>query len=348
MKPKVRNGMRGRYTHILVAAAVLLTPMELVTAHEPHPVAMHELDWSAEQIKRVNSMAMDFQSGELVISWTLPGRVETVAGRSCLAGPYFIFDVDDEFAFDIDETVTVELLFDRTQTEGFIISYDHAVDTPVSRTIVFDAAKQTRWQRETITLERAGFANRRHGQTDLGVAALGAVLPYDAGADHELVLCDMKIERPARPPMASRPAGTLDLTIRDSATGTPTAARVGFYDAAGRLPRPGDEALTVRRFNDDVKELPLRRGFEFWPVEGRYAFYVSGAYEAQVPADSYELVVSKGPEYRIRRQRFEVGADRKTKVDVALERWMDMPAKGWYSGDSHIHIERSRKANSSI
>jgi hypothetical protein len=138
------------------------------------------------------------------------------------------------------------------------------------------------------------------------------------------------------------------LTIRDPATGAPTAARVGFYDAAGRLPRPGDEALTVRRFNDYVKELPLRRGFEFWPVEGRYAFYVNGGYEAQVPADNYELVVSKGPEYRIHRQRFEVGADNETKVDVALERWIDMPAKGWYSGDNHIHIERPREANPSI
>ena len=332
MKSRIGNDRRGGCTKFLAAAAVLLNPLELVIAHEPHPIAIQKLDWSAEQIKRVNSMAMDFQSGEFIIGWTMPGRVETVAGRSCLVGPYFIFDVDDEFAFDIDETVTVELLFDRAETEGFIISYDHAVDTPVSRTIVFDAAEQTRWHRETITLERAGFANRRHGYTDLSVAALGAVLAYDADADHELVLCDIKIERTARVQAAPRAAGTLRLTIRDPVTGAPTPARVGFYDAAGRLPRPGDEALTVRRFTDYVKELPIRRGFEFWPVEGRYAYYVNGDYTAQVPADSYELVVSKGPEYRLHRQRFEVSADNETTVDVELERWMDMPAKGWYSG----------------
>lgn len=332
--------------YCLLAAMVISVPW--VRAHEPHPMAMHELDWRTENIARVSAMAEDFQSGELTIIWTLPGRVEQVEGRACLVGPYFIFDIDDEFAFNIDETVTVELEFDRIATDGFIISYDHAVDAPVSKTIVFDPVWTSRWQRASLQLDRAGFANRRHGYTDLGVAALGTGINYDPHADHELVLCDIRIKRERRNAPAVVATGSLNLTIQDADNGSLTPARIGVYNDRGRMPAPGEQAITVRRFNDRVKQVPVRSGYEFWPAAGRYAFYVDGIYQAQLPADSYELVVSKGPEYKIHRQHFDVGTDRETELNVQLERWVDMPASGWYSGDVHIHIERPRDANSAV
>ena len=135
---------------------------------------MQELDWQAENIKRVYAMAGDFHAGALIRIWDMPGRAQDVEGRRCLVGPYFIFDVDDGFAFNIDETVTVDLLFDAGQTDGFIISYDHASDSPQARTIMLDRDSGQRWQWVSVTLERAGLANRRHGHTDLGIAAPGA------------------------------------------------------------------------------------------------------------------------------------------------------------------------------
>jgi hypothetical protein len=339
--PRV-NTILGTALHVLAIFSIAT-----VSAHEPHPMAMHELDWSAQNIKRVNAMAEDFQSGELTLIWTLPGRVEQVEGRACLVGPYFIFDVDDEFAFDIDETVTVELEFDRSASDGFVISYDHASDAPVSKRVVFESGDSTRWHKESVTLDRAGFANRRHGYTDLGIAALGTEIIYDAESDHEIVLCDIKIKRDK--PVADAPhvRGTLSLQILD-ASSAPTAARVGIYDQRGRMPLPGAQAVTVRRFKDRVKQLPVRRGYEFWPAKGRNAFYVNGSYEASLPAQGYELVASKGPEYSIHRQQFAVGADLETSLEIPLRRWIDMPAKGWYSGDVHIHIEREREANAAI
>ena len=336
------------FTFYLALFTLPLIALQFASAHERHPLAMQELDWQAENIKHVYAMAGDFHAGALIRTWNMPGQVEDVEGRRCLVGPYFIFDVDDGFAFNIDETVTVDLLFDAGQTDGFIISYDHASDSPQARTIMLDRDSGQRWQWVSVTLERAGLSNRRHGHTDLGIAASGAVLFYDTQADHEIVLCDMKIGRGDRPDAGPVPAGTLSLRVRDEAGGSVVPARVGLYDAQGRMPAPGEQALVVPRFTDRTRQVPVRRGFEFWPAGKGYAFYVDGDYEAQVPAGRYQLVVGRGPEFRIHTQDVKINAHGHTRVEVELQRWINMPEQGWYSGDAHIHIERTRDANPGI
>lgn len=342
-------GKQIRLFALYLALFVLpLASLQFACAHERHPLAMQELDWQAENVKRAYAMAGDFHAGALIRIWNMPGRVQDVEGRRCLVGPYFIFDVDDNFAFNIDETVTVELLFDAAQTDGFIISYDHASDSPQARTVMLERDGGERWQSVSIELERAGLANRRHGHTDLGVAAPGALLLYDAQAGHEVVLCDMRIVREGRQQADQALAGTLSLHVRDGTGGDAVPARVGLYDAQGRMPAPGEQALVVPRFTDRTRQVPVRRGFEFWPAGKGYAFYVDGEYEAQVPAGRYQLVVGRGPEFRIHTQEVEIATHGHTRVEVALQRWIDMPKQGWYSGDAHIHIERTRNANPAI
>ena len=332
----------------LALLAFALIPSRFAGSHERHPLAMQELDWQAENIKRVYAMAGDFHAGTLIRTWNMPGRVQDVEGRRCLVGPYFIFDVDDSFAFNIDGTVTVDLLFDGNRTDGFIISYDHASDSPQAKTVMIDRDGKERWQWVSVELERAGLANRRHGHTDLGIAAPGAVLIYDVQAAHDLVLCDMKIGREGRQEAEPVPNGTLSLHIRDGAGGVAVPARAGLYDAQGRMPAPGEQALVVPRFTDRVRQVPVRRGFEFWPAGKGYAFYIDGDYEAQVQAGRYQLVVGRGPEYRVHTQEVEIAAHGHTRVEVELQRWINMPEQGWYSGDAHIHIERTRDANPGI
>ena len=116
-------------------------------------------------------------------------------------------------------------------------------------------------------------------------------------------------------------------------------ARAGLYDATGRMPLPSDDAVLVHRYTDEVRRLRLTPR-TFWPSPHRQAFYVDGSYEARVPAGTYELVVARGIEYRVHHAEVEIRSGETRTVRVALERYADQPARGWYSGDAHVHIER--------
>ncbi len=55
-----------------------------------------------------------------------------------------------------------------------------------------------------------------------------------------------------------------------------------------------------------------------------------------VPPGQYVLAVERGKEYRTAQATINVDAD-VVEHEVQLERWIDMAARGWYSGDTHVH-----------
>jgi hypothetical protein len=137
------------------------------------------------------------------------------------------------------------------------------------------------------------------------------------------------------------------LAVVDARSARPVAARVGLYDAAGRIPLPSDAAAPVHRFADEVRLQWLNRR-TFWPSENRQAFYVTGTYEARVPAGVLDLIVARGPEYRVARRKVEIRANETTAVRVQLDRYADLPAARWYSADSHVHLMRDQPADLNI
>src|SRR5262249_53073718 len=59
--------------------------------------------------------------------------------------------------------------------------------------------------------------------------------------------------------------------------------------------------------------------------------------EYELPAGRYEASVVHGPEYHEARVTFEIRPGETTAQAVALKRWTNSRARGWYSGESHIH-----------
>ena len=58
----------------------------------------------------------------------------------------------------------------------------------------------------------------------------------------------------------------------------------------------------------------------------------------RLPAGEYAVTCGRGPEYVTEQRRVQVRAgDRTPAIDVPLRRWIDPAARGWYSGDHHIH-----------
>ncbi len=274
------------------------------------------VDWSAPNIKRVLSSGYGDSFG--TEAWARKGLPELVdiEGRQCVQGTWFLFDVDDDFAFDIDETVTLELLFDRTQSEGLFISYDQNVVAENIRQISF-LDSDDRWYTQVITLERARFANRGESGSDFTIAAPDGTWFGDPEKDHKIVLCDLSVRRSNK--TAERvPFGQLRLTVSDDQARL-TPARIGLYSESGRMPLPSEHALTIHNYEDRSKQIFLRSSHDVvpvWPHENRYFFYVDGEYESTLPVGTYQLIVSKGPEYAVIQKTIEISADSETDIDV--------------------------------
>lgn len=306
------------------------------------------VDWQAANISRVLSSGYGDSFG--TEAWARKGFPESVEveGRQCINGTYFLFDVDDAFAFDIDEPVTIEFQFERSRSAGFSISYDQNVVAENILEIEFPESDQV-WHSHSVTLDRARFANRGESGSDFTIAALDGTWFGDPDADHKVVLCDLKITRSNSTRVAEE-TGSLRLTVNDEKA-RPTPARIGLYDQTGRMPLPSDAALTINNYDDKTKQVFLRQTHGTvppWPSENRFFFYADGEYEAELPTGEYTLVVSKGPEYGREERTITVSADQDTSVDVQLSRWIDMPAQGWYSGDDHVHMTRTPNDNASI
>src|SRR6266540_5727742 len=56
-----------------------------------------------------------------------------------------------------------------------------------------------------------------------------------------------------------------------------------------------------------------------------------------LPAGTYRYVVERGPEYRRSSGEVRTGEGSPGELRVLLERTIDMKARGWWSGETHVH-----------
>jgi len=298
-------------------------------AHGTDILSAHPLDWRTSQISQV------FSSSPFSINSKHP-RIDKLAGKTCMTGSFINIDVDNDYAFDIDETVTVEVEFDLERSaKEIILNYDKNGGFTGTKTLTLPDKSDGRWYRHTFTLARARFAERivRHVNLSGDFAIGGAKHIY---AD-TLSICDIRIKRSHTTPQPTA-YGRLNLSL--SSEGQLSPARIGIYDATGRMPLPAKQAIPLT-YRSLVSRSIITPPDMAWPVDNRYGFYINGEYETTLPVGSYELVISRGPEYRIIRETFDIKPDRETRLKQTILPWEKMPAKGWYSGDVHIHYGRS-------
>jgi hypothetical protein len=114
-----------------------------------------------------------------------------------------------------------------------------------------------------------------------------------------------------------RPTGRLALGLVGASDRSPLVARVSVRSEGGKFHAPPGSLYRV--------------------LKGDLHFYADGRAAFDLPEGRYEATVARGPEYRVARVAFEVRPGTTTTQTVALERWTDQRARGWHSGESHIH-----------
>ena len=322
-KHKMRHGLGLCHWAVLVGQFISWS----LVAHS-HQIGTPGTDlqsWQTDQISRAYSTV-----------WH--GRVTDVGGRRCIQGRALLFDVHDAFAYDIDEDVNliIDVATVGPVPPNIVLFYEKNGEGPIMRELDLAGESIDGFVSTTIRLERARFANDGTADTDFSLVSL-------SGSD--VSIAAIQIIRSHTTPI-SKLYGKLVLTVTDD-KGAEAPALVGLYDERNRLPLPSAQAVQIR-LGFDFKRIVSRQSFGgiglhgaslHWPAENQSAFYVNGHYEAEVPVGRYELVVSKGPEYRIFQKTIEVNLSG-IAVEARLPRWDNLGAQGWFSGDDHIHYTR--------
>ena len=72
---------------------------------------------------------------------------------------------------------------------------------------------------------------------------------------------------------------------------------------------------------------------------GHQFFYSDGSFEVDVTRGTVRITVERGTEYSPRTIDFNVSASGTNVIDIEISRWNDLPEKGWYPGNTHIHYD---------
>ena len=114
-----------------------------------------------------------------------------------------------------------------------------------------------------------------------------------------------------------KPAIPVTLKVLDH-DGAPTTGRFQFVDSQGHVFPPQAKRLAPDLFFQ--KQIYRANGESVW-----------------LPPGSFTMFYGRGPEYRWTQRPVNIPRSGPAEIQVRLERWIDPRARGFYSGDHHIH-----------
>jgi TolB protein len=158
--------------------------------------------------------------------------------------------------------------------------------------------------------KRIAYISNEGGNTSLWVVDV-------PGGQRQPVTAERRIYR--------RPVARLRIVVSDS-TGRQLPARISLIGPDARYYAPDD----AWRYADDGFDR-RERVFEY-----QY-FHTNGSSTVTLPIGAAELEVSRGPEYLVESRHLRLGEGDQV-LQVRLRRLADLPARGWYSGDLHVHM----------
>jgi TolB protein len=123
-----------------------------------------------------------------------------------------------------------------------------------------------------------------------------------------------------------RPMGRLHVRVNDE-TGKPTRMRVHLNAADGRAYAPAGSWFRADWMMFDHMD---RSEYHF--------FQAPGEFDLELPPGRATLAFSKGFEYLPVEREVMVSAGKPALLTVNLERLDNFPARGWWDGDNHFHM----------
>ena len=161
------------------------------------------------------------------------------------------------------------------------------------------------------------------------------------------------------------PAATVQIRLLDSETSRVTPAMVCILGPDNKVRLPPDGRVLTKpsstrdfysgvEFNSDPNWIgPARKmqgmgdnndrsyvyellpSIPYWKEPVTYQ--TSGDFTIQLSVGNWRIAVDRGPEYIPVVREFTVKDEESLTQTIELKRWINLPAKGWWSGDVHVH-----------
>ncbi len=144
------------------------------------------------------------------------------------------------------------------------------------------------------------------------------------------------------------PQGSLKVRITDK-EGQEIPAMVRLtHVPTGTYHRPSSAIEFSPQMHNIAGEPVPSRGFDTPALNAPTPYWIPGEwwghywcvpdqFHQSLPAGDWKIHVWKGPEYIPLEKDFKIMEGELTEFAINLDRWIDMPSKGWHSGDVHIH-----------
>lgn len=137
----------------------------------------------------------------------------------------------------------------------------------------------------------------------------------------------------ARLEIVDRGRNWVRVSVLDDETGQPAPCRVHFRSPAGIPFQPHGHHNHV---NSNLDTWHIDVGGDLRLGQVTYA-YTDGTCQGWLPRGEVIVDVARGPEYEPLRQQLTI-APGQQDLTLRLKRWTNMNARGWYSGDTHVHF----------
>ena len=129
-------------------------------------------------------------------------------------------------------------------------------------------------------------------------------------------------------------AATLRITIVDRDSGEQISATASVNGGAQEPEDDPYQEYSLRKAGNE------RQGPSRFRELDHY-FYTDGTFSVSVPPGICTVAVGRGYEYDPVQRVFHLEKNEVTEATIKLSRWIDMAKEGWYSGDTHLHFERT-------
>jgi hypothetical protein len=132
--------------------------------------------------------------------------------------------------------------------------------------------------------------------------------------------------------------GRLKLTVLSDDTGRPTPAMVRLmWRTDGLQRRPANGIEFAPQFDSQGHASGVRAANLPVPLNAHY-WCSPGSFDMALAPGVWQIGVRRGVEHEAVFEDVTIESGKLTSKTVRPHRWVDMPRRGWWSGDDHVHM----------